>query len=454
MKTGRYSGRGCARVHSRRRPRSSPPSSAACSCSRWRRPPASSTAPARPRSSASSPPPACASPVVVAKPLAGNGFSPAQIYRGALGRRRHDLQPLQCERLARRDAGQGSGFVVSPRRRHPDERPCDHDRRPGRLGATARARGLRRVPGRRPRPGADRRLRPLRRRRRPPGRSARRTRSRRCRSAIRPRVVVGQPVAAIGSPFGNADSLSVGVVSAVAPVDPVVDDELRPRRRDPDRRADQPRQLGRAALRRARARDRHQRADPLDRRHRLRGRRVRGADRLGAGGRWRSSIATGKVRYAYVGITTEDLTPAIAKKFGYRRDPRRADRRVRRRRPGGQARGPRAAATARGASRARVCTSAVTRSSRSTASRCAAPRTSSAWSPSDSSRARRRRSRSSARGRRRERPGEARRASAVAVRTPRPRRRTPSGRESGRISEVCHDPVTGRGRLHERARRR
>jgi 2-alkenal reductase len=28
-------------------------------------------------------------------------------------------------------------------------------------------------------------------------------------------------------------------------------------------------------------------------------------------------LANGTVRYAYVGITTEDLTPAIAKKFGY-----------------------------------------------------------------------------------------------------------------------------------------
>jgi S1-C subfamily serine protease len=27
--------------------------------------------------------------------------------------------------------------------------------------------------------------------------------------------------------------------------------------------------------------------------------------------------SSGKVRYAYVGITTEDLTPSIAKKFGY-----------------------------------------------------------------------------------------------------------------------------------------
>jgi 2-alkenal reductase len=28
-------------------------------------------------------------------------------------------------------------------------------------------------------------------------------------------------------------------------------------------------------------------------------------------------LTTGTVRYAYVGITTEDLTPSIAKKFGY-----------------------------------------------------------------------------------------------------------------------------------------
>src|SRR5206468_9369714 len=28
-------------------------------------------------------------------------------------------------------------------------------------------------------------------------------------------------------------------------------------------------------------------------------------------------LASGTVRYAYVGITTEDLTPSIAKKFGY-----------------------------------------------------------------------------------------------------------------------------------------
>ena len=54
--------------------------------------------------------------------------------------------------------------------------------------------------------------------------------------------------------------------------------------RDPDRRRDQPRQLGRPAARRRRARDRHQLAD-RDRRRRQRQRRhrLRGADRHGQG---------------------------------------------------------------------------------------------------------------------------------------------------------------------------
>ena len=58
---------------------------------------------------------------------------------------------------------------------------------------------------------------------------------------------------------------------------------LRVRRlgRDPDRRADQPRQLGRPAARRPRPRDRDQRADPLRLRER-RGRRLRDPDQLGA----------------------------------------------------------------------------------------------------------------------------------------------------------------------------
>ena len=77
-------------------------------------------------------------------------------------------------------------------------------------------------------------------------------------------VNVGAPVAAIGSPFGEEQSLSVGVVSATRPLDRLAD-RLRHRRRDPDRRRDQPRQLRRPAARRARARARHQLPDPARR---------------------------------------------------------------------------------------------------------------------------------------------------------------------------------------------
>jgi S1-C subfamily serine protease len=81
-------------------------------------------------------------------------------------------------------------------------------------------------------------------------------------------VAVGEPVAAIGSPFGNQNSLAVGVVSATRRSIPSLTSGYD---------ADQPRQLRRAALRRARARDRDQRADPLRLRQR-RGRRLRDPD--------------------------------------------------------------------------------------------------------------------------------------------------------------------------------
>ena len=58
------------------------------------------------------------------------------------------------------------------------------------------------------------------------------------------RVVVGEPVAAIGSPFGNENSLAVGVVSATQRSIESLTSQLQPRRRDSGRRADQPRQLG------------------------------------------------------------------------------------------------------------------------------------------------------------------------------------------------------------------
>ena len=95
--------------------------------------------------------------------------------------------------------------------------------------------------------------------------------------ATNEKVTVGQPVAAIGSPFDQESSLSVGVVSAT---DRSIQslDQIPDRRGDPDRRRDQPGQLRRPAARLGRARDRDQPADQ----HQLgrqRGRRLRGADR-------------------------------------------------------------------------------------------------------------------------------------------------------------------------------
>ena len=73
---------------------------------------------------------------------------------------------------------------------------------------------LHRVPRPQHRPGQDRRLRPLRRRRPAEGRAGRLRRCTRCELGDDNDLVVGQPVAAIGSPFGEQQSLSVGVVSA------------------------------------------------------------------------------------------------------------------------------------------------------------------------------------------------------------------------------------------------
>ena len=75
-------------------------------------------------------------------------------------------------------------------------------------------RGLRRVRRSQPGPGRDRRLRPGRRHRADQGRAGRaRPRPDRVRR-LRATVEVGDPVAAIGSPFGQEQSLSTGIVSA------------------------------------------------------------------------------------------------------------------------------------------------------------------------------------------------------------------------------------------------
>jgi S1-C subfamily serine protease len=129
------------------------------------------------------------------------------------------------------------------------------------------------------------------------------------------RVAVGEPVAAIGSPFGNENSLTVGVVSATqrsiesltsqynlvdaiqvdAPINhgnsggPLFDAQGRVIGINAQIRSDSGTAEGVGF------------AVPINAAR-------RSMDQL---------LATGKVSYAYVGITTEDLTPGIARRFGY-----------------------------------------------------------------------------------------------------------------------------------------
>lgn len=129
------------------------------------------------------------------------------------------------------------------------------------------------------------------------------------------RVAVGEPVAAIGSPFGNENSLAVGVVSATersiesltsrynlvdaiqvdAPINhgnsggPLFDAQGRVIGINAQIRSDSGAAEGVGF------------AVPINAAR-------RSMDEL---------LATGRVAYAYVGISTEDLTPGIARRFGY-----------------------------------------------------------------------------------------------------------------------------------------
>jgi 2-alkenal reductase len=129
------------------------------------------------------------------------------------------------------------------------------------------------------------------------------------------RVVVGEPVAAIGSPFGTENSLAVGVVSATersigsltsqynlvdaiqvdAPINhgnsggPLFDARGRVIGINAQIRSDSGNAEGVGF------------AVPINAAR-------RSMDQL---------LATGKVVYAYVGITSEDLTPGIARRFSY-----------------------------------------------------------------------------------------------------------------------------------------
>ena len=162
-------------------------------------------------------------------------------------------------------------------------------------------------------------------------------------------VQVGEPVAAIGSPFGEQSSLSVGVVSAKdrtieALTDFSISDAIQ------TDAAINRGNSGGPLLDARRPRDRHQLADPLVRR-RQRGRRLRGL------GRHRAALdrADPRRRQGRLRLHRDQLAAALsAARRQARRAGRRgrAGRRRRQGRPGRQGRASRAA-TRRSASRPR-----------------------------------------------------------------------------------------------------
>jgi S1-C subfamily serine protease len=256
-------------------------------------------------------------PVIAAKPLLGNGFQPSQIYRTRSAGVVTIISYFDSASLPGAQAGQGSGFVISSDGLILTSAHVVTTAGEGQTSKSTPAQtiyvefadgdrvqakpvgvdlfddvGVIRVD---PKQHA---LDPV-----PLGDSD--------------RVVVGEPVAAIGSPFGNVDSLSVGVVSATRRSIPSLTtkydlvDAIQ---------TDAPINHGNSG-------------GPLfDARGRV----------IGINAQIRSSgsssgfegvgfavpidsakrsldqiLKTGTVRYAYVGIKTEDLTPGVAKRFGY-----------------------------------------------------------------------------------------------------------------------------------------
>jgi 2-alkenal reductase len=258
-----------------------------------------------------------AAPVVVAKPVAGNGFSPAQIYRARAAGVVTIYAYFDSPSSPDASASQGSGFVASADGTILTNAHVVTTAGEGRLGSAREARQVYvqfddgdRVPAHvigfdlyddaaviKVDPKAHR-LAPV-----PLGNSD--------------RIVVGEPVAAIGSPFGNVDSLSVGVVSAIRRSIPSLTTRFN---------------LVDAIQTDASINHGNSGGPLFDARGRVIGINAQirssgtssGFEGVGfavpinsARRSMEELLRVGKVSYAFVGIRTEDLTPSVAKKFGY-----------------------------------------------------------------------------------------------------------------------------------------
>jgi 2-alkenal reductase len=129
------------------------------------------------------------------------------------------------------------------------------------------------------------------------------------------RVAVGEPVAAIGSPFGNENSLAVGVVSATQRSI----ESLTSRYNLVDAiQVDAPINHGSSGGPLFDAAGHVIGINAQIRSDSGNAEGVGFAVPINAGRRsMEQLLATGKVAYAYVGVTSEDLTPGIARRFGY-----------------------------------------------------------------------------------------------------------------------------------------
>ena len=246
------------------------------------------------------------------KPLPGNGFDPAQLYRQRAAGVVTIYAFFGNEHVATA-AAQGSGFVVSPKgyiltsshvitnagdsnsvraADHVYVEFSDRDRVPARIVGwdVFDDVGLLKVDPRK------HNVAPV-----PLGDSA--------------AVVVGEPVAAIGSPFGNADSLATGVVSAAhRSIDSLTSDFSVP----DAIQTDAPINHGNSGGPLFDARGRVIGINAQIRSDSGNAEGVGFAVPINAARRsMEQLIATGKVVYPFVGVNTQDLTPSAARHFGF-----------------------------------------------------------------------------------------------------------------------------------------